>query len=195
MKNSLISIGENLTSFGGLVLKNVKTAASIKLRMLPLVLIAQRAVARTARQYVSGPRPNRLGPVTGHLRRSIKTPLPRITISGVEADVVVESPYGRIHEEGGTIKPLRGNFLTIPLKKGLAPLDHISGTFLIPSRSGGYVAARKESGGELEPLYALVKEVEMPARPYLAPAVRDNSALITALYTTGYVESIRQAMK
>ena len=100
--------------------------------------------------------------------------------------------YAAIHEEGGTIKPTRRQFLTIPVHDSL--------------RTGGgagkYSSARDvpdlqyavSSGGQRmlihknteEVFYLLRRSVKIPARPYLAPAIKTagiamNSDILRAL--------------
>ena len=68
-------------------------------------------VAGTAkRNYLSGPRPAKLGVLTGHLRRSIAT---EVRDSGGNVVGVVGSnlKYARIHEQGGTIVPKKAKYL------------------------------------------------------------------------------------
>jgi hypothetical protein len=170
------------------LVKNIIGGVTLKAKMIPLLMVAQRIIARSAKSNLRS-----RGKSSGKLARSIKTPMPRPTLLGVEAQVKVDSPYGRMVEEGGIIRPRHAKFLTVPLKKGMAPLRQINETFLIPT-SGGWLAARRAGGG-IEPLYALVTSVTMPARPFLAPALTQNRALITSLIGTGYIAAIRSAFR
>lgn len=112
-------------------------------------------------------------------------------------------PYGRIHEFGGKIKNKRANWLWIPLfgpKSGgvtgkyrnMTPTDFVKlmqagRAFLVPTKKGlGWVAfANSNEGAEpvnatlssdktKVPLFVLRKEVTIPARPYVTPAVESE---------------------
>lgn len=84
----------------------------------------------------------------------------------VEGDKVVVGSnlnYARIHHEGGIIRPVNAKYLAIPLTKEAAvkrPRDW-DNTFIAKG-----VIFRKV-GNDIEALYALKKEVTMPARPYM----------------------------
>ena len=85
-------------------------------------------------------------------------------ITGEKVDIGSNLVYARIHHEGGTIKPVRAKYLAIPLTKEAAvrrPRDWAD-TFIAKG-----VIFRNTGGGEIEALYALKKQVQMPARPYM----------------------------
>lgn len=87
--------------------------------------------------------------------------------------------YAKIQEEGGTVVPRNKKFLAVPLTPAAAkarPLD-FHDTYLIPSKSGFVI---RQAGSD-ENLYALVKSVKIPARPYVAPAQRDTQAKVLKL--------------
>lgn len=84
-----------------------QTRSSARAGMQEAVLL----VASTAKQgYLSGPRPGRLGVVTGRLRSSIAT---EVKGSGAVLQGIVGSnvKYARIHELGGTILPKTARYL------------------------------------------------------------------------------------
>lgn len=107
-------------------------------------------------------------------------------------------PYGRIHEEGGEIHPVKAKHLWVknyeaPNKfKRLTPTEFMKAMranpdeyAIIPSQPGGLIAALidKTSGEVDEPLFFLKKKVKIPKRPYLRPAVKEATkdfAKITA---------------
>lgn len=97
---------------------------------------------------------------TGALIRSIKYRL--------EGDQIVVSagsksiPYARIHHEGGVIRPRIAKYLAIPLTKKAAlysAKDYPGETYI----AKGVIFDK----GENIPIYALKKEVIIPARPYM----------------------------
>jgi len=86
--------------------------------------------------------------------------------------------YARIHHEGGVIRPVRGKYLTIPLTKEAAvrrPRD-FQNTFIAKG-----VIFQKESDGSITPLYALKKQVTIPARPFLLIPPHTRSTLENAV--------------
>jgi hypothetical protein len=98
-------------------------------------------------------------------------------------------PYGRIHELGGTIVPKKAKYLWIKQHGGkadrfrrLTPSEFVSRMqkkdrrFKILGKKNGkgkvaiFQALRKK---DYTVLFALAKRVDMPARPYLKPAVEE----------------------
>lgn len=80
------------------------------------------------------------------------------------------APYARIHEEGGTIRPKKGRFLTIPLRAAMVRTGIARGTarsfantFVARSRRGALLIFQK-TGKSIKPLFALVKSVTIPPR-------------------------------
>lgn len=113
---------------------------------------------------------NTTGTAKGVLRRSIK--VVRDT-SELSADIGTDVIYGRIHEFGGTIKPVKAKFLAIPVGnlKG-SPRQH--NLALATTLKGQYVLV--DGAGEVQ--YILRKEVVIPERPYLRPALEDKRPVI-----------------
>lgn len=83
--------------------------------------------------------------------------------------------YARIQEEGGTIRPKRGRFLKIPVGPALTGAGVAR---LPPGRAGKQLRFVPTSKGGLliaadgQVWYVLRPQVTIPARPYLAPALR-----------------------
>lgn len=109
------------------------------------------AVGTAKREYLTGPRPEKLGVRTGHLRRSIKS---QTVIRGdvVEGVIGTNVLYARIHEKGGVIKRRRTKVLRF----------------------------RGKRVGRIR-LWWSPTRVEMPARPFLKPAIMDNLENISKL--------------
>lgn len=114
---------------------------------------------------------------TGRLRASIRGTVeqvsgdPAIVLrAGTDGGAV---PYARIHEEGGTIRPKRGRFLKIPVGPALTGAGV---SRLPPGRSGDFRFVPNPRGGVLvgrdgKVWFVLKRQVTIPARPYLAPAI------------------------
>jgi phage gpG-like protein len=104
-------------------------------------------------------------------------------------------PYGAIHEYGGTIVPKKAKFLWIRSpqinKKGGKYRRMTPSEFYQRSKSGGepgknYVFWKTKAGSTIAavfekigkqkekftPLFFLKKKVQIPARPYIAPGIR-----------------------
>lgn len=90
--------------------------------------------------------------------------------------------YAGVHEFGATganaIRPKKGKFLTIPVHRSLktkagvgryASARDVPGLAVAQSRKGQMVLVHARTG---EVWYLLRKRVEIPARPYLAPAMK-----------------------
>lgn len=93
--------------------------------------------------------------------------------------------YAAIHEFGGTIRPTKAKFLTIPLKASLtrSGVARWTARELMNGGGGKFTDTwiyRKDDGsdplilgremsGKIRALFKLVKSVRIPARPYLRP--------------------------
>jgi phage gpG-like protein len=102
-------------------------------------------------------------------------------------------PYARIQHEGGTIRVKNGKYLAIPLTPAAAvkrPRDW-EDTFIAKG-----CIMRKLDGGKVEALYALKKQVTLPARPYMYIGNEDMPEIRDAIQkglAAAYAESLRQA--
>ncbi len=122
---------------------------------------------------------------TGRLRNSITF---EVDASAHTAEVGTNVKYGPIHEFGGIIKPHGHPFLSIPIgsMKG-SPREH-NDLFFLPVGSNGLLLDRAGV-----PQYALRREVVIPARPFLGPAMRKKGSeaadkVVKALYKLVGVE-------
>ncbi len=85
-------------------------------------------------------------------------------INGDRIPVGTNLIYAKIQHEGGIITPKKAKYLAIPLTpaaKAMRPRD-FTDTFINKG-----VIFRKLEGGKIEALYALKKQVKIPARPYM----------------------------
>lgn len=103
-------------------------------------------------------------------------------------------PYGAIHEFGGKITPKKAKHLWVRMDaankgrfKNITPTEFVNQM----GRAGGSSALRfriakfggakfafvvNPRGGNIQKLFNLVKEVNMPERPYLTPAAEDAAS-------------------
>lgn len=84
----------------------------------------------------------------------------------------IDAIYAAIHEYGGTIRPVKRKWLTIPASKKyrrVNPRD-LNLTFIQTERVKAYLIDKKSN----QIAYILRKLVNIPARPYLRPGIIDT---------------------
>lgn len=154
-------------------------------------------VSRTAqRDYLSGPRPGRLGVVTNRLRGSLSEGNPELILQMEEQAAIVRGrvgtnvEYAPAHEFGAIIRPRRAKYLKIPLSAVKTPAGavrsryqggRLPNTFVQRSRRGNLIIFQRV-GKRLLALFLLVKQVTIPKRPFLNPALRDRTPDIQARF-------------
>jgi len=118
----------------------------------------------------------------GTLAASITHKIMKIAGLAVTGQVGTNLAYAAIHEFGGTIEPKNAKWLTIPFEgvKGRAR-DYQDTFFQWKKGAEGQslILFQNVKGGDPVPLFVLVKKAEVPARPYLNPALKENAQLIT----------------
>lgn len=142
---------------------------------------------------------------SGTLRRSIRAVAER---QGLRLMVGVEAGserigYARLQEEGGTVRPVRGRFLAIPLPPALtgAGVPRYSGPRaagelrFVPIR-GGQAGLLVRTKGAQEALYLLVREARIPATRFLgramdegAPRLRDGASAAVRAAVEGVADA------
>lgn len=120
-----------------------------------------------------------LGVRTGALRRSIRGDA---VARGhkVHAIVGAYTPYARMHEEGGTLRPKAAQYLTVPTQHAQTAAGVVRGgarsfgnTFVRRTK-GGTLAIFQRRGGRAVPLFWLVKSVKVKAKHYLRSGLEDK---------------------
>ncbi len=93
-------------------------------------------------------------------------------------------------QEGGVIRPRRRRFLSIPLKDQRQYQAGAGAIFrrypgrvfsYFPDPSHGVVMRTYGGSRKAEPIFALVRKVELPARPFLLATREDRAAFVTTL--------------
>lgn len=112
---------------------------------------------------------------SGELRRSIK-----YKMGGTKNDIRSEIGswgviYARILERGGTIRPKRVQYLTIPLPGVKGWARNYENAFFIKSKKGNLLLVQSEGKG-LKPLFVLKKSVQIPAFEWLEKSVQARRA-------------------
>jgi len=76
-------------------------------------------------EYLTGPRPEKLGVVTGRLRSSIHYKITTVNKRFIKGEIGTDVWYGKLHEEGGDFKmasgPLAGAVHNYPKRPFLKP--------------------------------------------------------------------------
>jgi phage gpG-like protein len=168
--------------------------SQVRLAAIRLSLVAEGLAKRNATQHVSPYRTE--GLASGGLHRRSARLVNSIRsfardASDGWADVVATADvkYAGTHEYGATIQARRafaslpgGPFLAIPLDATKTRggdvrggLRDFPGMFLIRSRRGRWLLVRQQ-GARLVAMFALVKRVTIPPRPYLRPALAQVQA-------------------
>ena len=126
---------------------------------------------------------SRLNVRSGRLRASISGSAMKDTRGNVVLQLQAggrdkDVSYARIHEEGGPIRPVSAKFLTIPISDKLftgAGVQRYASVRDVPeplsfaqSLKGQPLLVHQMTG---EVFYILKKQVKIPRRPYLKPAV------------------------
>ena len=129
--------------------------------------LAVRQIQRRIKNKRISPTTNKKGTTLvgrGNLLRSIRFRAEGDTVIISAGDASI--PYARIHHEGGTIRPKNAKYLAIPLTPSArlsAPRDYPGETFI----AKGIIFEKIAGSDKIVPLYALKKQVEIPARPYM----------------------------
>jgi len=144
-----------------------------------LQLISQQLAAKHSGAYPGGTSSNSLSSRSGNLVRSLKEGM-RVSgtsIANITATITGTS-YMFIHEYGGTLRPTRAQYLTIPLPAALNPdgtpkyvsARQWNNTFVGESKRGNLLVFQRR-GRNIVPLYVLKKEVKIAARLGMREAI------------------------
>jgi len=113
----------------------------------------------------------------GNLRNSIDF---EVFLSEKKVRISANTEYAAIQELGGEIKPVHAKALTIPIDESA---KHTSARdwkdlFVVPAndKHGAYLA--RTVNNRLIPMFSLVKRANIPAQPYLRPAVDESKTEI-----------------
>lgn len=112
---------------------------------------------------------------SGRLRDSFFREVRGDSLGTIEAEAYsAGNPYARIQEEGDTITPKKGQYLTIPLdaarqgdRRGAitrASARNFANTFFLETRAGKLLIMQKQGAGNIVPLFLLVESVTLKPR-------------------------------
>lgn len=139
------------------------------------ILTATLLVEQTAKQNIAKNFHGK-GTLAGSVNHRIEK-LSGVSLAGVVYSKLV---YAAIHEFGGTIEPKNAEALTIPFEGVQGRARDYQDTFIAKTDSGASIIFQKR-GDDAVPLFLLVKKVEIPARPWLNPAVESNREMIVRI--------------
>lgn len=154
------------------------------------------------KRYLSGPRPQHLGVITGRLRSSLSEGASELVFDisrlqgQVRGTIGTNVLYAAVHEYGGVIRPRRATHLFIPGRAirtatGAVqsaynrPLRQIPQTFVRPNPRGGWLVFQRISSTSIKLLGVLKSSVRIPARPFLNPALHDATPWILQRFGQG----------
>lgn len=159
-----------IAGFDELRRKLDKIPAEIKRQANKDMLVALTAVEADAKRAASRGK-------TGNLANTINHRAKNIAGMAVAGEVFTPSKYATIQEMGGTVTPKTAKALTIPFDGVVGRARDFTNTFLT---KGGVIMQRLGKDG-VRPLFTLKTKVEIPARPFLGPALHKNEKLVTKL--------------
>ena len=113
-------------------------------------LVSLRRIGQGGRGRHGGPR---LHNRSGDLRRSVRTRwhgAARLMLVGGR-----DAPYAVMHELGGTIKPKRGKYLTVPLPAALNAKGSLAGRYKIRKASGTTRSGKKKYETDAGPTFII----------------------------------------
>ena len=131
---------------------------------------------------------------SGELRRSIK-----YKMGGTKNNVRSEIGswgviYARILERGGTIRPKRVQYLTIPLPGVKGWARNYENAFFIKSKKGNLLLVQSKGKG-LKPLFVLKKSVQIPAFEWLEKSVDKQRPLLASMLAKQELIKVAERLK
>lgn len=135
----------------------------------------QRWTGRTVKKIIR----NVSGPIlktrTAHLRRSIagRTFPGKIVKAIIGSGLFGRRPvkYARIQEKGGTVRPKRSKYLTIPFPGIKGRAANYPGAFFIKSKAGNLLLVERKGKSGLRPLFVLKSSVNIPASHFMSESI------------------------
>lgn len=169
------------------------TSATIA-RVMTTRLSEAATYARATFRSAAATTPTATAVRTGALRAALDSTVQVTgqTITGVFGYLRGPAPYAGVHERidgaaGTTIRPVHRQFLTIPLDAAKTAAGVPRGTardfpntFIARSRRSGQLIIFQRQGKNIVPLFLLLKEVFVPARPALLPTLQKFVPLIVS---------------
>lgn len=162
----------------------------------------QQATADVERQLKLNASGRYLKVRSGHLRNSIQSKVIRDTgelrsVVGSNVRSGRRLPYASIHEEGGTIRPKRAQWLAVPLPSALTPSGVLrkkptewDNTFFRKSKAGNLILFQKQ-GKKIVPLFIMKKRVTVPASKYMSRTIREMKSRILNIISNTIERALR----
>jgi len=89
--------------------------------------------------------------------------------------------YAHMLEKGGTIRPVRKQYLTIPVPGVKGWARNYPNAFVIKSKKGNLLIVERQGKGNLRPLFILKKSVRIPAFRWLEKSVQQKRSLLNQM--------------
>lgn len=130
---------------------------------------------------------------TGKLANSFEVIPSRRGTTTFQSSVQSTSPYARIQEEGGTIRPKRKQYLTVPLtaKARARRARNFPGLFVVGKASKKILATKV--GRRIQPQYALKKSVRLKGKRYIERSIAENANFIEVGARQIALEALRKS--
>lgn len=136
----------------------------------------QLTIAHAQLNYLRGPRPQKLGVVTSRLRSSLTAAPARVTASAIISSIGTNVAYAGLHEHGFT-GPVQVRAHSRTATRTASVTGSAIGTFdLRTGRIRRPRAQKIQLRGATHEVRAHTRQLRMPARPFLAPSLRDREA-------------------
>lgn len=112
---------------------------------------------------------------SGHLRRSIsgRTFGGKIVKAIIGSGIFGRRPvkYARIQEKGGTIRPKKAKYLTVPFPGIKGRAANYPNTFVLKSKAGNLLIVQRQGKSGFKPLFSLKSKVTIPASHFLSESI------------------------
>jgi phage gpG-like protein len=141
---------------------------------------------------------------SGRLANSIGSRIERrgkniISVIGSGARRGKPLPYAAIHEKGGTIRPKRAKYLTVPLPAAMTKSGVVRkrareyrDTFVRKTASRSLILYQKK-GNKALPLFALKKSVKIPARKYMSKTLKSRKSRVMEIFRDTVTSEVERA--
>lgn len=150
------------------------------------ILTATLMVEEAAKQNV-----HRIFHGKGQLAASITHKI--LKVKGLALTGVVGSslPYATVHEFGATITPKNVSWLTIPFEGVTGRARDYENTFFAWRNNHLILFQSQGKNAKPKALFTLVKQAEVPARPWLNPALNENKKHLEEIISGALERSLK----
>jgi len=116
------------------------------------------------------------------------------TVIGTGVGSAKSVVYARIQEEGGTIKPRRRKFLTVPLPGIMGVASNYPDAFCIRSKAGNLLIVERKGKDGIRPLFVLKKQVTLPATHWFSRPLSEKLPMLKQMMEEGELFKVAQRL-